>query len=102
MARDIQLDGSEVTVIKTLGCGGAEMDGEQLLSKIPAMDPNEVSSVLRDLISLGYVNADKSSFYNTEEFHKTNFQVNPGYAKELKNALDPDDPKPKSRRVRRE
>lgn len=102
MARDINLDGSEITIVKTLGVGGAEVSGEQLLAKIPNMDINDIGSILRDLISLGYVNSDRSSFYNTEEFQKTNFQVNPGYAKELKNALDPDDPKPKSRRVRRE
>jgi hypothetical protein len=102
MAREINLDGSEITIIKTLGVGGAEVSGEQLLEKIPNMDINDIGSILRDLISLGYVDSDRNSFYATEEFMKCNFQVNPGYAKELKHALDPEEPKPKSRRVRRE
>lgn len=102
MGREINLDGHEITIIKTLGVGGAEVSGEQLIEKIPSMDINDIGSILRDLISLGYVSADRNSFYNTDEFQKTHFQVNPGYSKDLKNALEPDEPKPKSRRVRRE
>ncbi len=102
MAREINLDGAEVTIIKALGLGGGEISGEALLNKIPNQGSADLASILKDLIMVGYVDADKNSFYSDEEFKKTNFHVNPGYAKELRDALDPEDPKPKSRRVRRE
>ncbi len=101
MAREINLDGSEISIIKALGLGGAELSGETLTEKIPDMMPVELADVLKSLITMGYVNADKSSFYSDEEFLKTHFQVNPGYSRELREALDPQ-PKSKSRRVRRE
>ena len=102
MAREINLDGSEVTILKAIGIGGGEVSGEALLNKIPNQSSNELASVLKDLVMLGYIEADKSSFHNDDDFKKTNFHVNPGYSKDLRDALDPEDPKPKSRRVRRE
>ena len=102
MARELHLDGSEITILKALGVGSAEQSGEDLMKKIPNMDVATLSSTLRDLMLVGYINADKNSFYQDEEFKATNFQVNPGYAKDLRDALEPDEPKPRSRRVRRE
>ena len=88
-------------MIKALGLGGAELSGEGLLDKIPNMMAAELAGVMKGLLTMGYINADKSSFYSDEEFKKTNFQVNPGYSRELRDALDPE-PTKKSRRVRRE
>ena len=102
MARDINLDGSEITIIKALGLGGGELSGESLQQKIPELMFAEMSDTLRGLMSMGYVNGDRSSFYSEEEFKKTHFQVNSGYSRELRDALDPQPQKPKSRRVRRE
>ncbi|HEV7405448.1 MAG TPA: hypothetical protein VGO11_21065 [Chthoniobacteraceae bacterium] len=102
MAREINLDGAEITIIKAIGVGGGEISGEDLLKKIPSQSSTDLASILKDLIMVGYLDADKNSFYSDEEFKSTHFHVNPGYAKELRDALDPEDPKPKSRRVRRE
>lgn len=102
MAREITLDGAEITIIKALGLSGGEISGEALLNKIPTQGSADLASVLKDLLMVGYVDADRTSFYSDEEFKKTNFHVNPGYAKELRDAIDPEDTKPKSRRVRRE
>jgi hypothetical protein len=101
MAREINLDGGEITVLKALGLGGAESSGETLLGRIPSMDPFQLMNVLKDLIMMGYVDADKNSFYSEEEMKVIHFQVNPGYSRELREALDPQ-PEVKSRRVRRE
>jgi len=99
---DINLDGSEVTIIKTLGLSGAEMDGATLIEKMPEMVFAELMDSIHGLYSLGYVDADKGSFHNLEEFEKTHFRVNSGYKKELKEALDPRPEPKKSKRVRRE
>jgi hypothetical protein len=100
MAREINLDGAEITIIKALS--GGEISGEALLAKISNQTSTDLASILKDLIMVGYVDSDKTSFYNDEEFKKTNFHISPGYAKDLRDALEPDDPKPKSKRVRRE
>src|SRR5688500_15834342 len=100
MARDIQLDGGEISVIKALGTGGGEVTGESLLTRISSMSTHEMADVLKGLIQMGYVDADKRSFHGEEEFKSTNFHVNSGYARDLREALDPQ-PEQKSRRVRR-
>jgi hypothetical protein len=102
MARELSLDGAEISIIKTLGIGGSEMQGETLLEKMPELHVAELASVLKGLVAMGYINADSSSFHSEDEFKKTHFQVNPGYSKDIREALDPQPTKPKSRRVRRE
>jgi len=100
--REINLDGGEVSIIKALGLGSSEMLGEDLMDKVSSeMLPAELIDVVKGLISVGYVDADKSSFYNMDEFKVIYFRVNSGYAKDLREALAPQQ-KTKSRRVRRE
>jgi hypothetical protein len=101
MAREINLDGGEMLVIKALGVRGGEISGEVLLEKIPSMDANALIDVLKSLMMMGYIDGDKSSFYSAEELKGIHFQVNSGYSRELKEALDPQ-PQSKSKRVRRE
>ena len=100
--REINLDGGEISIIKALGTGGGEIDGETLLERVSELDEAELIDTLKGLIALGYVSSDKNSFHNKEELRKGNFQVNSGYAKDLREALDPRPEKPKSKRVRRE
>ena len=99
---NIILDGGEISIIKALGFGGGETAGEILLERVSDLAFAEVVDALGCLIQMGYVIADKSSFNNSEEMKKTNFHVNSGYARELKEAMDPTSDKSKSRRVRRE
>ena len=99
---EINLDGGEVSIIKALGLSSSEMLGEDLMEKV-SMDlmPVEIIDCMKGLLDQGYVDADKSSFYSLDEFKVIYFRVNSGYAKDLKDALDPK-PKNKSKRVRRE
>ena len=99
---DINLDGGEITVIKALGIGGGEVDGEALLARLVPMEAAEIIDTLQGLVMLGYVSADNSSFHALEEMKKMKFRVNSGYSKDLKEALDPQPQKGKSKRVRRE
>jgi hypothetical protein len=101
-SNDIHLDGSEVTVIKALGLSGTEVDGATLRERLPDLMLAELTDTLRSLADMGYVEADKGSYHNEEEFDKTHFRVNSGYTRDLKDALDPRPEPKKSRRVRRE
>jgi len=103
MAKDnINLDGSEVSIIKALGFASG-IAGIELKERLPDLTPSEIADTLRTLIAIGYVESDKSSFTKVEEFDKTHFHVNSGYAKELKDSMNPNqNEKPKSRRMRRE
>lgn len=99
---DINLDGGEITIIKALGTGGSEVDGEALLGRVAPLEAAEVIDALQGLVMMGYVSADNNSFHAVEEMKKMKFRVNSGYAKDLKEALDPQPQKGKSKRVRRE
>ena len=102
MGREIQLDGTEISVVKALGIGGGEIDGGTLIERCPELDLAELIDTVRGLIMQGFVEADSNAFYSAEEMEDVNFRVNSGYAKDLKDALD-DKPQPKkSKRVRRE
>ena len=99
---EITLDGGEISIIKALGLSSSEMLGEDLLDKVSTdVMPAELIDSVKGLIDQGYVDADKSSFYSLEEFKVIYFRVNSGYAKDLKDALAPQQ-KSKSKRVRRE
>lgn len=101
-SNDINLDGSETSILKALGLSGSEVDGSTLQERLPDYLVAELIDALQGLVSIGYVEADKSSFHNKEEFEKTHFRVNSGYARDLKDALDPKPEPKKSKRVRRE
>jgi hypothetical protein len=99
---DINLDGGEISILKALGLGGSEVEGEILIERLPQLEPAELLDSLKCLLMLGYVSADKSSFGSLEDMKKINFRVNSGYAKDLREALDPKPVQTKSKRVRRE
>ena len=101
MGREIQLDGAEISVIKTLGIGAGEMEGSVLMER-SGMEFAEISEAVHGLMDLGYVDSETDSFHNEEQFKQIHFRVNPGYAKELKDAIDPEPTVKQSKRVRRE
>ena len=103
MSREINLDGGEISVLKAIGFGGTHLSGEQLLEKVPDLEEAELIDTLQGLMMMGYVVADKQSFHTRDDLERTNFHVNSGYSRELRESLDPNKkPEKKSRRVRRE
>ncbi len=102
MAKELNLDGGEISIIKAMGLGGTEMSGAQLLLKVSDLLDAELIDCLHGLISQGYVISDTASFKTLDDLKRASFHVNSGYSKDLKEALDPQPTKPKSRRVRRE
>ena len=102
MGKDINLDGTEISIVKALGFTG-EISGKVLMDRVSELDVAELIDALNGLVSFGYVVSDKSAFYNSKELEAANFQVNSGYARDLKAVLDPSlRDQPKSRRIRRE
>ncbi len=103
MSREINLDGGEVTVLKAIGLSGTHVSGEQLIKNVPGFEDAELIDTLQGLMMTGYVISDKHSFHTRKELEQANFNVNTGYIRELRDALDPSRrPEKKSRRVRRE
>lgn len=101
MGKELNLDGGEISIIKAMGLAGTEMSGDQLIQKVDVL-PAELIDTLHGLISQGYVVCDRASFKTLDDLKRANFHVNSGYSKDLKEALDPQPVKGKSRRVRRE
>ena len=97
--RELNLDGSETTIIKAIGVNGGEINGETLMERAVGLDAAEVLETLQGLISVGYVNCDKNQLQDVDAMKKAKFHVNSGYSKELKQALDPQ-PEPQRRRRR--
>lgn len=101
--REINLDGGEITIIKALGMSSSEMLGEDLLAKISSeLVGAEVIDTIKGLMDMGYVDADKTGFYKIDDMKPLYFRINSGYAKDLREAIDPQPQKRKSKRVRRE
>jgi hypothetical protein len=102
MAREIQLDGAEISVIKAIGVGMGDVDGATLVQRCKGLEPADLMDTLKCLIDVGYVDADESALQDKEEFQSAKFRVNSGWSKELKEAIDPAEEPKKSKRVRRE
>jgi hypothetical protein len=86
---EINLDGGEKEILKAIGLGGSNVTGKQLIERAPGMDETEFVATLRGLLMMGYVLADKQSFHDFKDVEYAEFHVNSGYARDLKEALDP-------------
>jgi hypothetical protein len=86
---EINLDGGEKEILKAIGLGGSNLGGKLLLERCPGMAEAEFVSTLRGLMMMGYLLADKQSFHNFDDVEHAEFHVNSGYAKDLKEAMDP-------------
>ena len=89
MHREINLSGSEITLLKTLGLSGTPTYGKLLVEKIGDMEQAEFLDDLSGLISQGYVLSDKVNIRTMEDVERGVFRVNASYARDLKDALHP-------------
>ncbi len=101
MARDIKLDGGEITVLKQIGLSGTQMAGRVLADHVEDMMPSEFIDTLDSLVSLGYVLSSKVNIRTMEDVEHSSFRVNPTYARDLKDAIHPSRQR-EERRSRRE
>lgn len=102
MAKDLNLDGAEISVLKGIGFGGGDVTGDQLMERCRDLGAEELVDALKGLIEMGYVECE-SALQSTEELKSASMHINSGYSRDLKEAMDPGGrDQPKSRRVRRE
>lgn len=94
----INLDGGEVTIIRALGFSGTAVLGGDLKNAVGGMSEQELVETLKTLTVLGYVTSSVD-LDRDEPIDKISFAVNTGYAKALREAIDPE-PQP-TRRQRR-
>ncbi len=89
MAREIKLDGGEITVLKALGLSGTQVQGKTLLERVDEMETAEFLDTLSGLESIGYVLSSKVNVRTIEDVERSYFRVNPSYSRDLKDALSP-------------
>ncbi len=86
---EINLSGSEITVLKTMGLNGSQVMGEVLLSRVQGLEEAELLDVLQGLMAVGYVLGSKDNIRKVDEMLNVTFRVNSAYMKMLHSALDP-------------
>ncbi|MFN2476511.1 MAG: hypothetical protein ABR526_09270 [Chthoniobacterales bacterium] len=89
MAREIKLDGGEISVLKALGLSGTQVQGKTLLERVDEMEEAEFLDTLSGLESMGYVLSSKVNVRTIDDVERSNFRVNPSYSRDLKDALNP-------------
>jgi hypothetical protein len=87
--REIQLSGGEITILKAIGLTGTALNGKFLLDKIEEVEAGEFIDTLEGLLAMGYLLATKVNIRTLEDVERASFRVNPSYAHDLKDALDP-------------
>ena len=85
----IQLNGGEITILKALGLSGTAMAGKFLIDRMEEVEAGELIDTLGGLMAMGYLLATKANIRTLEDVERTSFRVNPSYAHDLKDALDP-------------
>jgi hypothetical protein len=83
------LTGGEITILKAIGVSGSAMAGKFLLDRIEEVEAGEFIDTLGGLVAMGYLLATKVNIRTLEDVEHASFRVNPSYAHDLKDALDP-------------
>lgn len=60
-----------------------------MLERIEEVEAGEFIDTLDGLLAMGYLLATKVNIKTLEDVERTSFRVNPSYAHDLKDALDP-------------
>lgn len=89
MAREIKLDGGEISILKKIGLSGSPLFGKLLIDRIEEMETGEFLDTLAGLIDLGYVLSNKVNIRLMADVEKASFRVNPAYSKDLQDAVNP-------------
>jgi hypothetical protein len=100
MGREIKLDGGEISILKKIGLGGAPLFGKLLTERIEEMETGEFLDSLAGLIDLGYVLSNKVNIRVIADVEKAFFRVNPTFAKDLQDAVNPSRKRERERQER--
>jgi hypothetical protein len=84
--RSIKLSGREATVVRAIGFCDAALGAD--LQDLTRMELDDIASTINSLISAGFVESiPYSETVDLAELPVTSFEVNPAFARELKEAL---------------
>jgi hypothetical protein len=89
MAREIKLDGGEITVLKMIGLSGAPLYGKMLIDRADSMETQEFLETLLGLIDRGYVISNKVNLRLIEDVERAFVRVDPAHSKDLRDAVNP-------------
>jgi hypothetical protein len=101
VSRELNLDGGEITVLKTLGLTGAPMPGKFLIQRAHEMETGELIDTLEGLVSMGYVLSSKVNVRTIEDIEHAFFRVNPSYSHALRESIHPSRTRETTQRRRR-
>lgn len=101
MAREISLDGGEITLLKRIGLSGAQMYGKLLVDQLEDAETAQFIETLIGLIDQGYVISNKVNIRLIEDAERAFFRVNPTYATDLRDAVNPSRKRERERTQRR-
>lgn len=101
VGRGIPLSGGEITILKAIGLTGTAMGGRFLLDRIEEIEAGEFLDTLQGLMAMGYLLSTKVSLRTLDDVERASFRVNPSYAHDLKDALDPHRRRDQERQRRR-
>jgi hypothetical protein len=101
MAREIKLDGGEITVLKKIGLSGTPVHGKMLMDRAEGMETAEFLNTLVGLIDQGYVISNKVNIRLIEDVERAFFRVDAAYTKDLRDAVNPSRRREKERAPRR-
>ena len=100
MAREIHLDGGEISVLKAVGLTGAKIKGRTLISRMENVGEAELIDTLESLLMFGHLEATAERFSSLDSVENADFWVNAGRLKELRDVVMGRDDKPEKRRRR--
>lgn len=90
MAREIKLNGGEITIVKAIGFGGTQLYGKLLLDRMgDDIIEAELLDTIGGLMSMGYLLSNKVNVRTMDEVQRAFFRINPVYARDLKDAMNP-------------
>ena len=89
MAREIILDGGEISLLKKIGLSGAQVYGKMLVDGAEGMETQEFLDTLIGLIDQGFVLSNKVNIRLIEDVERAFFRVNAAYARDLRDAVNP-------------
>ena len=89
MGREIRLNGGEISILKKIGLSGSPLFGKLLLDRIEEMETGEFLDTLCGLIEQNYVISNKVNIRLMADVEKAFFRVNPAFAKDLQEAVNP-------------
>lgn len=97
---EINLNGGEISILKTIGLGGTSISGAQLVERVD-MEDAELIDALEGLVALGYVQANRVGIRTVDAVKSAIFRVSQAHARELRDSVYPSRRKEEKGRRRR-